>query len=150
MKRLTLLLSLCLLTVSVGAKIEIKKLEPTNWFVGMKDASLQLMAYGDNIRNAEVTIDYPNARIDSLVQLDSPNYLLIYLNLKDAQAGTMNINFRLGKQKTTDYERRRTQGFRQFRRALYAYARPLCQRQSKERHYKRYARPALQPQRTKS
>ena len=101
MKRLTLLLSLCLLTVSVSAKIEIKKLEPTNWFVGMKDASLQLMAYGDNIRNAEVTVDYPNARIDSLVQLDSPNYLLIYLNLKDAQAGTMNINFRLGKQKTT-------------------------------------------------
>ena len=95
MKRLTLLLSLCLLTVSVSAKIEIKKLEPTNWFVGMKDASLQLMAYGDNIRNAEVTVDYPNARIDSLVQLDSPNYLLIYLNLKDAKAGTMNINFRL-------------------------------------------------------
>ena len=67
MKRLTLLLSLCLLTVSVSAKIEIKKLEPTNWFVGMKDASLQLMAYGDNIRNAEVTVDYPNARICSSI-----------------------------------------------------------------------------------
>ena len=101
MKRLTLLLSLCLLTININAKIEIKKLEPTTWYVGMKDASLQLMAYGDNIRNAEVTINYPNARIDSLVRLDSPNYLLIYLNLKDAQAGTMNIDFKLGKQKTT-------------------------------------------------
>ena len=99
MKRLTLLLSLCLLTISINAKIE--KLEPTTWYVGMKDASLQLMAYGDNIRNAEVTINYPNARIDSLVRLDSPNYLLIYLNLKDAKAGTMNIEFKLGKQKTT-------------------------------------------------
>ena len=101
MKRLTLLLSLCFLTISINAKIEIKKLEPTTWYVGMKDTSLQLMAYGDNIRNAEVSINYPNARIDSLVRLDSPNYLLIYLNLKDAQAGTMNIEFKLGKQKTT-------------------------------------------------
>ena len=57
MKRLTLLLLLCFLTININAKIEIKKLEPTNWFVGMKDASLQLMAYGDNIRNAEVTVD---------------------------------------------------------------------------------------------
>ena len=87
--------------ITANAKIEIKKLDPTNWFVGMKDASLQLMAYGDNIRNAEVTINYPNVRIDSLVRLDSPNYLLIYLNLKDAKAGTMNIDFKLGKQKTT-------------------------------------------------
>lgn len=87
--------------ITTNAKIEIKKIDPTNWFVGMKDASLQLMAYGANIRNAEVTTNYPNVRIDSLVRLDSPNYLLIYLNLKDAQAGTMNIDFKIGKQTTT-------------------------------------------------
>lgn len=87
--------------ITTNAKIEIKKIDPTNWYVGMKDASLQLMAYGANIRNAEVTTNYPNVRIDSLVRLDSPNYLLIYLNLKDAQAGTMNIDFKIGKQTTT-------------------------------------------------
>lgn len=87
--------------ITTNAKIEIKKIDPTNWFVGMKNASLQLMAYGANIRNAEVTTNYPNVRIDSLVRLDSPNYLLIYLNLKDAQAGTMNIDFKIGKQTTT-------------------------------------------------
>ena len=95
MKRLTLFFSLCFLALSINAKIEIKKLEPTTWFVGMKDASLQLMAYGDNIKNADVTINYAGVRIDSLVRLDSPNYLLIYLNLKDAKAGTMNIDFKL-------------------------------------------------------
>ena len=79
MKRLFLLIALCSLMITTNAKIEIKKIDPTNWFVGMKDASLQLMAYGANIRNAEVTTNYPNVRIDSLVRLDSPNYLLIYL-----------------------------------------------------------------------
>lgn len=101
MKRLFLLIALCSLMITTNAKIEIKKIDPTNWFVGMKNASLQLMAYGANIRNAEVTTNYPNVRIDSLVRLDSPNYLLIYLNLKDAQAGTMNIDFKIGKQTTT-------------------------------------------------
>lgn len=101
MKRITLLLSLCLIALCASAKIEVKKLEPTTWYVGMKDVSLQLMAYGENIRDAEVNINYQGVRIDSLVRLDSPNYLLIYLNLKDAQAGTMNIDFKVGKQKTT-------------------------------------------------
>ncbi len=50
--------------ITTNAKIEIKKIDPTNWFVGMKDASLQLMAYGANIRNAEVTTNYTNLRID--------------------------------------------------------------------------------------
>lgn len=53
MKRLFLLIALCSLMITTNAKIEIKKIDPTNWFVGMKDASLQLMAYGTNIRNAE-------------------------------------------------------------------------------------------------
>lgn len=101
MKKITLLLSLCLLTLTVNAKIKIKKIDPTYWYVGMKDASLQLMAYGEGIKNADVKINYPGVRIDSLVRLDSPNYLLLYLNMDGAKAGVMNIEFTLGKQKTT-------------------------------------------------
>lgn len=101
MKKITLLLSLCLLTLTVNAKIKIKKIDPTYWYVGMKDASLQLMAYGEGIKNADVNINYPGVRIDSLVRLDSPNYLLLYLNMDGAKAGVMNIEFTLGKQKTT-------------------------------------------------
>ncbi len=99
MKKITLLLSLCLLTLTVNAKI--KRIDPTYWYVGMKDASLQLMAYGEGIKNADVNINYPGVRIDSLVRLDSPNYLLLYLNMDGAKAGVMNIEFTLGKQKTT-------------------------------------------------
>lgn len=83
------------LTMSGAKKTVIERIEPTDWFVGMKNPQVQLMVYGPGIRDvAEVTTDYPGARIDSLVRLDSPNYLLIYMNLKGAQPGTMTLQFK--------------------------------------------------------
>ncbi|OYP43209.1 alpha-amylase [Prevotella sp. P4-119] len=84
--------------ISASAVVKIDRIDPTDWYVGMKDATLQLMVYGPNIREANVTTDYPGVAIDSLIRLDSPNYLLVYLNLKDAQAGEMTLNFKVGKQ----------------------------------------------------
>ena len=83
----------------MNAAVKIDRIEPTDWYVGMKDASLQLMVYGEGIKTADVTTDYPGVRIDSLVRLDSPNYLLVYMNVKDAQPGTMTLLFQQGKQK---------------------------------------------------
>ena len=49
----------------------------------MKNPQVQLMVYGQGIRDVQnVTTDYPGVVIDSLVRLDSPNYLLVYLNLR--------------------------------------------------------------------
>lgn len=78
--------------LTANATTKISRVEPTDWYVGMKDPTLQLMVYGKDVRNADVKIDYPGVKIDSLVRLDSPNYLLIYLNLDGAKAGTMNLN----------------------------------------------------------
>ena len=83
----------------MNAAVKIDRIEPTDWYVGMKDASLQLMVYGEGIKTADVSTDYPGVRIDSLVRLDSPNYLLVYMNVKDAQPGTMTLLFQQGKQK---------------------------------------------------
>ena len=82
------------LTMSAAKKQVVTNIEPTDWFVGMKNPQVQLMVYGPGIRDVqEVTTDYPGVTIDSLVRLDSPNYLLIYMNLRDAQPGTMVLNF---------------------------------------------------------
>ena len=79
-----------------AAKQTITRIDPTNWFVGMKNPEVQLMVYGKGIRDAErVTTDYPGVVIDSLVRLDSPNYLLVYLNLKEAKPGTMKLTFQI-------------------------------------------------------
>ena len=100
-KKLLLLTALVapMLTMS-AAKIKIDRIEPTDWFVGMKNPTVQLMVYGQGIRNVQnVTTDYPGVVIDSLVRLDSPNYLLIYMNLRNAQPGTMKLTFNIQRSK---------------------------------------------------
>lgn len=102
MKRTITLLLLFFTLLSVSAKVKITRIDPTDWYVGMKDATLQLMVYGEGIRDAEVSTDYPHARIDSLVRLDSPNYLLVYMNLEGAQPGEMRLQFTLNGSKLTE------------------------------------------------
>ena len=92
-------------TLAMNAAQKIDRIEPTNGYVGMKNPSVQLMVYGKDIRSAEVSTNYPGVKIDSLVRLDSPNYLLVYMNIKDAQPGTMKLCFKTGKNKTNvNYE----------------------------------------------
>ena len=78
-----------------AAKVTVDRIDPTDWYVGMKNPQLQLMVYGKDIASVqEVTTDYPGAVVDSIVRLDSPNYLLVYMNLKGAQPGTMKLTFK--------------------------------------------------------
>ncbi len=90
---------LCLVCSYATAKdtIHIDRIDPTDWYVGMDNPSLQLLLYGKDIRSAEVATTYEGVAIDSLVRLDSPNYLLVYLNIKDAPAGVMTLDIRQGK-----------------------------------------------------
>ncbi len=99
MKKMMLMLALALGVLASQAAVKVDRIEPTNWYVGLTDPSVQLMVYGQGIRDAEVTINYDGVRIDSLVRLDSPNYLLIYLNTRGAQPGTMEIQFKQGRSK---------------------------------------------------
>lgn len=91
MKRLLFTLTL-ILTMSIMHAAPSLRVDPANWFAGMKDPSLQLMFYGKDIRDVRrVTTDYPGVTVDSVVRLDSPNYLLVYLNLRGAKAGEMTL-----------------------------------------------------------
>ena len=104
MKLKTLALSL-LATFAANAAVNIDRVEPTNWYAGMTNPSLQLMVYGKGIKQANVSTDYAGVKVDSVVRLDSPDYLLVYLNLQGAQPGTMKLNFEQGgKKKQVNYE----------------------------------------------
>ncbi len=94
-----LMMAVALGMLAGHAAVKVDRIEPTNWYVGMKDPSVQLMVYGEGIRDAEVAIDYAGVTIDSLVRLDSPNYLLVYLNTRGAQPGTMEMTFKQGRSK---------------------------------------------------
>ena len=88
------LLLTCVMTMNAAKanKTTVTRIDPTCWYVGMKNPQVQLMVYGRNVANVQqVSTDYPGVRIDSIVRLDSPNYLLIYMNLAGAQPGTMTL-----------------------------------------------------------
>ena len=94
MKKTLMTLGLGLMMATATSATTISRIDPTDWYVGMKDPSLQLMVYGKDVKNVkQVTTDYAGVKVDSIVRLDSPNYLLGYLNLQGAKAGQMTLNF---------------------------------------------------------
>ncbi|MCR5159908.1 MAG: glycoside hydrolase family 13 protein [Prevotella sp.] len=98
----SLLLSAMTMSAAKTVKPTIERIDPTCWYTGMKNPSLQLMVYGKNIASVtDVAIDYPGVSIDSIVRLDSPNYLFVYINVREAKPGTMTLRF--GKKLKADY-----------------------------------------------
>ncbi|MBQ1611735.1 MAG: cyclomaltodextrinase N-terminal domain-containing protein, partial [Muribaculaceae bacterium] len=101
MKRVFLAAMLLVAFAAQAAKLNIDRVEPENWYAGLKYNSLEIMVYGEGIGAATVTTDYPGVTIDSIAQLQSPNYLIICMSLHGVQPGTMNLNFQLEKKKKT-------------------------------------------------
>ena len=56
MKKLLLLMAVALGVLAGHAAVKVDRIEPTNWYVGMKNPSLQLMVYGQGICDSEVSI----------------------------------------------------------------------------------------------
>ena len=124
MKKTVVLLTLLLSFMTMKAAVKIDRIEPTNWYVGLKNPSLQLMVYGKDIKNADVTTDYPGVKIDSLAGRDEAQ-----LHRGQAEeAGEVSVE-------GPRDEGRGTKGIHQRRRTLYAHARPLRKRLSGERQY---------------
>ncbi|MBN8211641.1 MAG: glycoside hydrolase family 13 protein [Xanthomonadales bacterium] len=83
------------ITASAAGKPAAPMAYPPNWWVGMRDARLQLMAQGAGIGAAEATLDDTSrAKIVKLTRGDSPNYLFIDLRIAaDATPGDLVFRF---------------------------------------------------------
>ena len=91
-KNLLLSLIICLLFPGFLSAKGITA-EPAFWWSGMKNPELQLMVYGENIASFRPSVSYPGVKLKSSVALESPNYLLVYLDVENAQSGTFDITF---------------------------------------------------------
>lgn len=81
--------------------VDITHIEPSFWWIGMKNTELQILVYGENISSSKVSINYPGVKVKEIASVESPNYLFIYLNIsKSANPGIMNIVFTEGTKKT--------------------------------------------------
>ena len=104
MRKTLLSFILFIIAVTMNANCKIDKIEPSFWYIGMKNPELQLMVYGEDIASCDVSVHYPGVNLSSVVKLESPNYLLVYLSLdKDVKAGKVELTFTQGKKKNIQY-----------------------------------------------
>lgn len=100
------LLALCsFLTLLFGANslhaVNIEKIAPTFWWAGMKNTELQILLYGKNIASSEVSLSGNQVVLKEVVKQENPNYLLLYLDIAEAQAQTFQIVLKQGKKSTS-------------------------------------------------
>ncbi|MDR0231998.1 MAG: cyclomaltodextrinase N-terminal domain-containing protein, partial [Dysgonamonadaceae bacterium] len=101
MKKLFFIIALFVFSLSATA-VEITRMEPAFWWVGMKNPELQILVQGKNIAQSQVQLDYPDVRIKDIVKPENPNYLFIYLEIGEAaQPGQMELLFTEGKEAGT-------------------------------------------------
>jgi glycosidase len=81
------------------------RIEPMNWWIGMKNQELQLLVYGDKIGETVPAISYPGVGIKQVHKADSKNYLFIDLVIsKTTKAGSFPIIFKKDGKKIYSYD----------------------------------------------
>lgn len=107
MKKLLIILTFLAATFYAAAKNDIvTSIDPPYWWTDMANDTLQLFIYGNDVKNASLTLDYPGVKVADVAELDgSDDYKIVYLTVgKDAQPGKVKLVFKLGKQtQTVDY-----------------------------------------------
>jgi len=97
-----LVCALMLLWMKSSIAITITRVEPANWWVGMKNHELQIMVYGPDISKSKLFINYPGIKVKEVAKTDNPNYLFIYLDISAAtRPGNVPIRFVDGQDKYT-------------------------------------------------
>lgn len=96
-----LLLFVLIFFNALAAKaIDITRVEPAHWWVGMKNSELQIMVYGPDIGRSTITINYPGITLKEVAKVTNPNYAFIYLNIANGtKAGNVPLTFTSGKEK---------------------------------------------------
>ncbi len=102
MKKLISLL-IIFTTLNVAAQ-EVARVEPPNWWAGMKSHDLQLLVYGEGISTADVAINYPGVELVAVSKVENANYLFVDLKLaKDVKPGKFDIQFIKGEKVVDTY-----------------------------------------------
>lgn len=103
MKKLSLFIISIAFSISSFA-LNVDRVEPMFWWVGMKNPSVQLMVHGQEIALTEISLNYPGVKIMAISRQDNPNYVFIDLSiLPEAKAGAFPIQFRKNKKEVVSY-----------------------------------------------
>ncbi|HKL31918.1 MAG TPA: cyclomaltodextrinase N-terminal domain-containing protein, partial [Tangfeifania sp.] len=66
MKRILISVFIILITLNIASgQIQLERVEPVFWWAEMKSPHLQLMVYGENISETNVSLEYPGVELIS-------------------------------------------------------------------------------------
>ena len=81
---------------------QIQRVNPTNWWVGMKNPNVQLMVYGPNAGTLLYSIDHPGVKLVRTVTVENANYAFLDLTIAPtAKPGTLRILGKRGSERVT-------------------------------------------------
>lgn len=86
------LVSAC--TMAATAKTQTPVVQPSFWWSGMHNPSLQILIHGDRVGQSQVTLSTDDVKVDSIVRPANPNYLLVYVNTAEAKAQKFDIRLK--------------------------------------------------------
>ena len=88
---------------SIAQSTEITRVNPTNWFVGMKNPKLQLMIHGENLKPKGLQLKpYLGVKLKKTHSVENPNYLFVDLEIdKNTKPGNLKFTYN---GKSFDYE----------------------------------------------
>jgi neopullulanase len=89
------------------SQVSYQRIEPPFWWAGMKDSSLQIIVYGNQIATTNVLINYPGVKLKNTIRLENPDYLVLKLEIApDVHPGNVPLVFEYQREIvfTIDYE----------------------------------------------
>ena len=92
MKRPALLLCLLLSALLPLHAATIARVEPANWWVGMRHHQVELLLHGRDIAELQARTTHPGVRVTGVQRLENPNYLFVTVDIAgDAAPGALDI-----------------------------------------------------------
>lgn len=91
-KTLFLLVSCCLaLTLRAASPIKMHHVQPAFWWAGMVNPELQILLHGEGVGECEATLTAPDVKLLRAVRPANRNYLLLYVDARQAKAQRFQI-----------------------------------------------------------
>jgi glycosidase len=94
-QRILLSLIVCVFLLQTSLSAQVQRIEPPHWWVGFERTELQLLLYGENLQEYQISLDHPGVELVKVHQAHSPNYLFVDLKIAvDAQVGDLRFELR--------------------------------------------------------
>jgi len=81
------------LLIKTASFAQIDRVEPPFWYAGMNLSSVQIMFYGKNISQYDVTVSN-NIVIENSVKTENPNYIFVTIDTKNVAASELTFSFK--------------------------------------------------------